>query len=244
VPASDKLTIETPEQISLEFALAGAGSRFLALAIDTLIQIGGFAVLGLLAMLASVLQVDWQSLSWALAVLVVLAFTLYYGYYAAFEALWNGQTPGKRAIRLRVITTSGRPITVYEALLRNLLRIVDQLPGIYTVGLLAIFLTERHQRLGDLAADTVVVHEQPIERQDLPARRPTAVHRGASRLRAEEIAVIETFLARRAELPDDLRVSTAHKLAGRMRARLELARETASDDEGLLEEIVAEFRTR
>jgi uncharacterized RDD family membrane protein YckC len=246
VSASEKLTIETPEQIALEFPLASAGSRFLALAIDTLLQIGGFAVLGLLALGASLLRIDLASVlgTWALAAIVILAFVLYYGYFAVFEALWNGQTPGKRAIRVRVMTTSGRPITPYDALLRNLLRIVDQMPGIYTVGLLALFFTDRNQRLGDLAADTVVVHEQPMERHDHdPARRrPPAGRRGASRLSAQEIIVVETFLSRRASLPEPLRISTARTLAARVRDRLEIAPEPTVDDERLLEDVASEFR--
>ena len=155
--------------------------------------------------------------------------------------LWNGQTPGKRAIRLRVITTSGRPIGAYDALLRNLLRIVDQLPGIYAVGLLSIFFTERNQRLGDLAADTVVVHEQPIARQEMPADL-TRMRRGAARLTAQEIAVIETFFARRDSLPDHLREQTARTLANRIRTRLDIAPDPLVRDERLLEEVAAEFR--
>jgi uncharacterized RDD family membrane protein YckC len=246
VPASEKLTIETPEQIALEFPLASAGSRFLALSIDTLIQLGGFAILGLLALGATFIRLDLDSVlgTWALAALLIVGFTLYYGYYVLFEALWNGQTPGKRAIRLRVITTSGRPITVYDALLRNLLRIVDQLPGIYTVGLLSIFLTERNQRLGDLAADTVVVHEQPIARHEIPERRAATSRRGAARLSPQEITVIETFLARRHSLPDHLRTATAKSLAERIRARLDIPAESVVGDEVLLEEIAAEFRGR
>jgi uncharacterized RDD family membrane protein YckC len=244
VTASEKLTIDTPEQIALEFPLASAGSRFLALAIDTLLQIGGFAVLALLAFGASLLRFSLEPVlgTWALAVIIILGFTLYYGYYAAFEALWNGQTPGKRAIRLRVITASGRPITPFDALLRNLLRIVDQMPGIYTVGLVSIFLTERNQRLGDLAADTVVVHEQPLERHEMPVRPAAAARRGAGRLSAQEITVIETFLARRASLPDHLRASTARSLADRVRTRLAIPAEPQVVDEVLLEEIAAEYR--
>jgi uncharacterized RDD family membrane protein YckC len=244
VPASEKLTIETPEQIALEFPLASAGSRFLALAIDTLVQLGGFAVLGLLGLAATVVRFDLNSMlgTWALAAIVILAFILYYGYYAIFEALWNGQTPGKRTIRIRVISTSGRPITVFDALLRNLLRVVDQLPGIYTVGLVSIFVTERNQRLGDLAADTVVVHEQPIERHDTPDRRVATNRRGAARLTPQEITVIETFLARRRTLPDHLRHTTAQTLAARIRTRLDIPSEPVVNDEVLLEEIAAEFR--
>jgi uncharacterized RDD family membrane protein YckC len=263
VSASDKLTIETPEQIALEFPLASAGSRFLALGIDTLIQAGGFLVLFGAALAGMALRSASAPLgTWAIAMVIVLGFLLYYGYYATFEALWSGQTPGKRAIHLRVISTSGRPITVFDALVRNLVRIVDQLPGIYTVGLLSIFLTERNQRLGDLAADTVVVHEQPIERHHLafpptldgaldadrqlgqPAPAKPIARRGATRLSAQEIAVVETFLVRRGSLPERMRHSKAQAIAARVRARLDLPAEPRLDDERLLEEIAAEFRAR
>jgi uncharacterized RDD family membrane protein YckC len=188
-------------------------------------------VLGLLGLAATVVRFDLNSMlgTWALAAIVILAFILYYGYYAIFEALWNGQTPDKRTIRIRVISTSGRPITVFDALLRNLLRIVDQLPGIYTVGLVSIFVTERNQRLGDLAADTVVVHEQPIERHDTPDRRVATNRRGAARLTPQEITVIETFLARRRTLPDHLRHTTAQTLAARIRTRLDIPSEPVVD---------------
>lgn len=248
MPASEKLTIETPEQIALEFPLASAGSRFLALAIDTLLQIGGFALLGVVALVAAILRISLQSVfgTWALAIVIVLGFILYYGYFAVFEALWNGQTPGKRVVRLRVITTSGRPITAYEALLRNLVRIVDQLPVVYTVGLLAVFFTERNQRLGDLAADTVVVHEQPAgavtaaEALGENGPRQTAPRRGAAKLTPQELAVVETFLSRRDDLPHRQRVETAAAIAGRIRRRLDV-RDTAAD-EVLLEEVAAEAR--
>lgn len=242
MPASEKLTIETPEQIALEFPLASAGSRFLALAIDTLIQLGGFAVLAVLGLIALTARTTGSPVAgnWVAATVVILGFLLYYGYFAAFEALWNGQTPGKRAIHLRVITTSGRPITAYDALLRNLVRIVDQLPGIYTVGLISLFFSEHNQRLGDLAADTVVVHEQSIERHALTGRRPSA-SRGAARLTPQEITVIETFLVRRPDLPDHQRSRTAHNLATRVRSRLAIT-DTGQSDERLLEEIATEYR--
>ena len=114
------------------------------------------------------------------------AFLLYYGYFAAFEALWGGQTPGKRAVGLRVISVTGQPITTFDALLRNLLRIVDQMPGIYAVGVLSIFFTARNQRLGDLVAGTVVVQEHglPQARRRRPRRRrPRASAPRASRSR-------------------------------------------------------------
>jgi uncharacterized RDD family membrane protein YckC len=244
--ASEKLTIDTPEQIALEFPLASAGSRFLALAIDTLLQLAGLLVLAVLALVSTAIAgLVWApGATWAFAVAVILGFLLYYGYYAAFEALWNGQTPGKRWIGLRVITTSGRPIGAFDALLRNVVRIVDQVPGIYTVGLLSVFFTERNQRLGDLAADTVVVHEQPIERRELRTDRRGARLRGAAKLTPQEIAVIETFLMRREELPDARRGKNGAALAARVRARLDIREDLSVSEETLLEEIVAEYRGR
>ena len=243
MPPLEKLTIETPEHIGLEFPLASAGSRFLAIAIDTLIQFGAFVVLAVIAALTT--RVFQQTaLTWALAILLLIAFLLYYGYFALFEAIWSGQTPGKRAIRLRVMSTSGRPITFYDSLLRNLLRIVDQVPGFYAVGLLSVFFTERNQRLGDLAADTVVVAEHQIERGHVPppTTRPLAHRRGAGRLTAEELAVIETFLSRRQDVPHHVRLQTAKAIADRVRRQLHVPADDSTPDETLLEEVAAEAR--
>ena len=242
----EKLTIDTPEQIALEFPLAGAGSRFLALAIDSFVQVGVLLVLALLAFLALWFRsLGFQSLAtWVFAVLVLLGFVLYYGYFAAFEALWGGQTPGKRAVGLRVISVSGQPITTFDSLLRNLLRIVDQMPGIYAVGVLSIFFTARNQRLGDLVAGTVVVHEHRSVQAELQSAAAPATRLGAARLTIEEVEVIQTFLTRRADLPDYLRGRTASQLADRIRARLDLPASSHRDDEALIESVAAEFRRR
>jgi uncharacterized RDD family membrane protein YckC len=251
VPAPEKLTIDTPEQIPLEFTLATLGSRFLALGADTLIQAGAMLALVLIAMgirlvagpLGDLLGGGDTVGTWLLAALVLALFTIYYGYFVFFEARWAGQTPGKRLVGLRVIHASGRPITTYEAIARNLVRVADQLPGIYAVGMLTVFLTERSQRLGDLAADTVVVHEQPVEALREP-RAPAADGRpitryGAARLTAGEIGLIEAFLRRRAEL-EGVRELHAGQIAARIRARLEITND--EEDEQFLERIVAEYR--
>ena len=242
----EKLTIDTPEQIALEFPLAGAGSRFLAITIDTLLQLAGFLVLGLIGLGALWLRsTGFASLAtWTAAVLIFVAFLLYYGYYAAFESMWVGQTPGKRVLGIRVISTSGQPITPFTAILRNLLRIVDQMPGIYAVGVLSIFFTARNQRLGDLVAGTVVVHEQHLQRAAMPAEMSEASNLGARRLSVEEIEVVETFLARRNDLPDFARHRTARELAARIRQRLEISSATHRNDEELIEMAAAEFRRR
>ncbi len=246
MPSPEKLIIDTPEQIALEFPLAGAGSRFLALTIDTLIQIVVFLVLGLIAIGATWFRaIGRRDLeTWVLAVLVLLGFLLYYGYYAAFEAMWVGQTPGKRAVGLRVISVSGQPISTFDSILRNLLRIVDQLPGIYAVGLLSVFFTARNQRLGDLAAGTVVVHERVVERASRPEAPPASVRLGAERLTAEEFEVIEAFLARRQDLPDHLRMQTARQLARRIREKLNVGAAAQVRDEELIEAVAVEYRAR
>lgn len=242
----EKLTIDTPEQIALEFPLAGAGSRFLALAIDTFVQIAVVLVLALVGLIALWFRsLGFQSLAtWVAAALILVGFFLYYGYFAAFEALWGGQTPGKRIVGLRVISVTGQPITPFDALLRNLLRIVDQMPGIYAVGVLSIFFTSRNQRLGDLVAGTVVVQEQGLPQGELASAPVLTTRLGAARLSIEEVEVIQTFLARRADLPEYLRMHTAGQLAHRIRQRLELPPNSQRDDEALIESVATEYRRR
>ena len=179
----DHLTIETPEQVPLSFLLAGIGSRFLALALDTLIQ----AVAGLLLLVIGFVIVGaggtphgmGKAETWVIAFLLLAYFLLQFGYFAFFEAVWNGQTPGKRYMHLRVIKDSGRPITTFDALGRNLLRIVDSLPGIYAVAIVSTLLSGKNKRLGDYVAGTVVVHEKPFSEHaglgwDFSGPRPKA----------------------------------------------------------------------
>src|SRR5580700_7294469 len=163
---ADKLTIDTPEQTSLEFAIAGIGSRFLAIALDTAIQAAVFAVFVLaLALLSITLPTKRFGISeqWVIAIFLLLGFFSYYGYFAIFEAIWNGQTPGKRAVRIRVIKESGRPITPSESVARNLMRIVDQLPFFYGIGIASAVLSKQNKRLGDFVAGTIVVHERTLQ---------------------------------------------------------------------------------
>jgi uncharacterized RDD family membrane protein YckC len=243
--APDKLIIDTPEQIALEYTLASAGSRFLAIAVDTAIQLVFLLALVLLLVAARVVAgtgfVTWAT--WVQAAVLLAYFVLMYGYFATFEALWSGQTPGKRLIGLRVISTSGRPITTFDSILRNLLRIVDSIPVIYAVGLVSVFLTARNQRLGDLAAGTVVVHEQGLRHGASPTLAVAPVRLGADRLEPREVEAIETFIKRRDDLSMYRRERAAHQLATHLRERLSLAIEQQPSNELLLEELVAEYRS-
>ena len=245
MPALEKLNIDTPEQVALEFSLATVGSRFLAVAIDTIIQIACAIVLLLVVALGiwATGSLGLTARPWVLAVLVIGGFVIYYGYFAVFETVWNGQTPGKRLIGLRVIHASGRPINAWEAILRNVVRLVDQMPAIYAIGIVSVFVTARSQRLGDLAAGTVVVHERLAEALDdvAPQRRVARSAHGARRLAPEEISVIELFFSRRGQLDGYVRMRTAHQIARRVRERLEINAQL--DDEQLLEDVVAEYRS-
>lgn len=247
-PWVDKLTIETPEQTSLEYPLAGVGSRFLAVALDTLIQWGAGLVLFTVFIIVLPLGKFWEgTINWAVAVLILGMFLLMFGYFAIFEAIWNGQTPGKRLTRLRVIQDSGRPITVYQAILRNLLRIADYLPGMYLAGIISILVSKQNKRLGDFVAGTVVVHEKPFEQSQMTWETPQAETTSASqfnvsRLTTEELRLIESFLQRRDYLSAEVRGTLARQIAARIAEKLALAPEERPAPEAFLEEIARERR--
>src|SRR4026209_261324 len=152
ITSDDTLVIETPERVPLHFALASIGNRLIACAIDHTIQI-----IVLIAMVITFLIIsdaaDFGSRlasapKWVIALLVIIQFLIINGYFAIFEWLWSGQTPGKRWLKLRVIREDGRPITFWEASVRNLLRTFDMFPPwFYSVGLIAVFSSTRDQRL-------------------------------------------------------------------------------------------------
>ena len=223
-PMGQKLIIETPELIPLEFMLAGVGSRFLALALDTILQF----VLSLVALIPAFVlsQAGVLNDNWVFAAVVLILFAVQYGYFAGFEIAWSGQTPGKRWLGLRVIRDSGLQITPTDAIARNLLRIVDQIPGIYAVGILSTLLSSQSKRLGDYLAGTVVVHEMPFEdarpslarSADEPAVEEQT--RAAARLSAADLDLIETFLDRRSQLDDIVRRVMADRIAGMLASRM------------------------
>jgi uncharacterized RDD family membrane protein YckC len=253
VTAYEQLTIDTPEQIALEFPLAGVGSRCLAMVLDTLIQAAfGIIVLiiasllgfGFAVILGHVSNASSQTLGmWVLALVILVLFSAWYGYFALFEIIWRGQTPGKRALGLRVISASGRPMTPTQAILRNLLRVVDQLPALYAVAIISVLISSRNQRLGDIAAGTVVVREQETEAVHVSAQETAVKDRlRANRLTDQELSLIERFLQRRDELDPELRGRTALQIATRIRERLGIT-EPAINNEDLLERVLAEYRT-
>lgn len=214
----DMDVIETPEYVELRRPLAGIGSRFIAGLIDHALLLLGFLVLLLLLMLVGMLSFSnvgraTPSLRWwAIAVLIVAAFVLYWGYFGVFELLMNGQTPGKRRMRIRVAREGGGAAGASEIAIRNLLRPVDALAA-YGVAGICMFLTRRVQRLGDLAAGTVVVSEQVADysaksdkRRKVEWQDEADAHAlRATGLRPEEHRALSSYWARRTELTVDAR---------------------------------------
>lgn len=246
----DKLTIETPELIPLEYPLAGIGSRFLAIAIDSLIQLGVGLVLFLLGMLmfSSSFPHSHPGQVWMTAIVLLFLFLIEFGYFAVFEAYWNGQTPGKRYIHLRVIKDSGRPISVFDSVARNLLRIVDSIPSFYGIGILSALISRKNKRLGDFVAGTVVVHEKPlVNRPDIDwTSKPVTAPSGydVSKLTPEEFEVIEVFLARRQQLAPGVRSEMARKLALRFGTKLNVPEQDREDAEIFVERLANDYRSQ
>jgi uncharacterized RDD family membrane protein YckC len=257
------LIIETPERVSLHFALASIGNRFLACAVDHFIQlllvlliVVGFQWAGLLSEFRDRLS---EAPKWAIAALIILVFCIWSGYFAVFEWAWNGQTPGKRLLKLRVIREDGRPVTIWEAAARNLVRIFDMMPApFYSVGLLSVFLSSRDQRVGDFVAGTVVVREREDEAPtfdtvfnapttDVAMRRcfnPVEFVGDTSTMTEREIEVVETFLRRRWDLSQGVRQWMAWRVATPILYKLkpDFDRD-AFTYEGFLEELLHRYRT-
>lgn len=164
-PIGDQLNIDTPELVAIEMPLAGIGSRFIAILVDTLILGGVFLLLFFLAafLLPSLGAIGEKAATWGAGIFALILFLVFWGYFALSEAFNNGRTLGKRVAKIRVIHQSGRGVTFVESLGRNLVRFIDYLPGFYGVGIVAIFLSRRHQRLGDMVAGTLVVREREVD---------------------------------------------------------------------------------
>jgi uncharacterized RDD family membrane protein YckC len=170
----DQLNVETPELVELRFPVAGIGSRFLAQLIDLLLIALFYAlllvVIAIAASGASATASTEASSSgmttedkWLIAGIIFVNFMLFWGYFSLFEGLWHGQTPGKHWMKLRAIKDSGRAITLFEAMARNLLRVIDWAPSFYLAGVIAMLCNRSQKRLGDMVAGTIVVHERTDE---------------------------------------------------------------------------------
>ncbi len=227
----DRITVDTPEGLRLELTLAGLGTRILAALLDGVIQgvLLAIVIFGMVTIGSSVGDdigfLFLGGLSLAVTVVVV-------GYPIAFETLNGGRTPGKAGLGIRVVRTSGAPVGFWPSTIRNLFRLVDFLPTGYAVGSFTILATEANQRLGDLAASTIVIRDR------LPTRLPASDLADApgwdvSSVTRDEVVLVRRFFDRARSLPLDRRLQLAGQIAARLRPKVGGVEETLDDEEFL-----------
>jgi uncharacterized RDD family membrane protein YckC len=216
------MVVPTPERVSFSYETANLGSRFVAQLIDLAALLA--MLVGLVAV-ALALQALTHDSTIPTLLLLIGGFAVFWGYFMVSEAVWSGQTPGKRVLRLRVVDLRGGPVAVSQSLIRNLVRIVDFLPAYYLVGAIAIFVTRRNQRLGDLAAGTVVVRErQAVSLHDLASAPAAPVEtqraRWGRRLEPRLRRFVVAYAGRRAQLPPWRRAELAAQVEPALKAVL------------------------
>jgi uncharacterized RDD family membrane protein YckC len=261
----DQISIDTPELVSIELPLAGIGSRFIALLVDYLIWGAGLVVVVILAilLLPALRTFNKISAQWAEAIVIFIVFLFNWGYFTLFEAFWNGRTPGKRVAKIRVIQRSGRSIGLVESMARNLVRYVDQLPFFYAVGVITMFVTRQHQRLGDLAAGTLVVRDREPEtplwgdtgsrtftaqlfNANVPIPEPhtaiTLPALGISKLSSADLEVLEGFFSRRLDMSLATRQALAVRIAAAIQAKSGLETPAGVSVETFLEATARQLR--
>jgi len=249
-----EIRVRTPENVVFGFRLAGLASRLSAAIIDYAIVsflvgllIGAMGIVAL-AFRISLPGIGTFASAGAVAIVFLAIFVVLFGYFTFFEMLWNGQTPGKRALGLRVVKDLGQGITFADSLVRNLVRIADILPGFYGVGALAVLTSQRNKRLGDHVAGTLVV---AVEKERPPAPFSAVWERHnslkedavlAARIRQEitpeETELVRDVWQRRLRLPPDRRGALTAQVATHLRTRLALPPMPDVPDEQLLLDVL------
>jgi uncharacterized RDD family membrane protein YckC len=250
--AQRAISIRTPENIELSYALAGPGSRAAAYFLDLMIMsvILQVALNLFIALLATLLEaVGADGRLWAAAISGLLMFALYNCYFILFEWLWNGQTPGKRLLHIRVIKQGGYALRFFDTILRNLLRVIDFLPFFYGVGLASLVLTRDSQRVGDLVAGTIVVYQEPVVTESLPPDLSSAEELEPTLLPAELLAAIpgdvitlaSEYLGSRPDLAPRPRQELAAELVDLIHETSGLAPRPAQGVESFLVAVVRQY---
>lgn len=214
----DRVVLTTPEGVTIDLVLAGLGSRFAAALLDFMVRTAVVIAIAVLGGLVGELHGGW-----AAAFAVLFIFFVTFGYDLLFEVLGGGRTFGKRWTGIRVVDRNGGPVRFVPSAVRNLLRIIDILPGFYLVGTVVLLVSKRNQRLGDLAAGTFVIRERRTARPS--AFVPATVVEGVelwdvASVTAEEVAMIRRFLERRAALLPAARLRLGDDLATRLRPKV------------------------
>ncbi len=232
----NRVSLSTPESVELDFTLAGIGNRTLALFIDyqllSLILLAFWILAGLFAVgLFSVLStsnIDYSGLPWwLLGIAILLNFVIYSGYFVYFEVMHQGQTPGKRFTKIRVVRDTGRPVGLSQAVLRSLLRPVDDF---CFIGVFLILFGKREKRIGDWVAGTLVIQDQRGDRtktlsisqaaEQLATKLPTLAD--VTKLIPDDYAVVQEYLQRRSNMTSKARSEKSMELARQLRIIIEL----------------------
>ena len=243
-----QLEVRTPERIAFSYELAGLGSRFLAVALDMLLQIVVVAILftGLslavthlpsIKTVAATPEIKRFANNFAIGLLVFVVFIIFFGYFILFEALGNGQTPGKRWLGIRVVRDGGYPIDFSASLIRNLVRVGELMLGVYVLAGISALISAENKRIGDFAAGTVVVRDSKmVIPTDFGDTLTEPVYSATGFVSGEERALIHRFIERRDTLDARKRSALAASLAERVRARVPVDLQRL-DDESLLERL-------
>jgi uncharacterized RDD family membrane protein YckC len=216
----DRITLETPENVAVDVSLAGLGSRMIAILIDWVIR--GGLILALMFLTVFLPRINGDPGAGGAAIFFVVSFLIFFGYDILFETLASGRTPGKRAVGIRVVRASGGPVGFVASSIRNLLRLIDMLPAGYAAGVIAILVSRRNQRLGDMAAGTLVIRDPQAADVPLPPRilDPETASWDVSTITVEEIGTVRRFLERRNSLDRQARARIADQLATRLHPKV------------------------
>ena len=242
--AQDQVHIKTPEFVSLQFRLAGLGSRAAAMIIDqAILTLTQIALILLLVFTTSSDMWQMMEYGWMVAIMIIVLFAVNWGYFFVGEYFFNGKTIGKNIIGIRVIQENGHSITLLSALIRNLLRIVDMLPTSYFLGIILVFLHSKHKRLGDMAAGTIVVHERKAKRKKKTSLDKEIEDRGLNKnsiaiddlalnsLGAKEFNLLKTYSFKFIEMRDAPRNQLTREMAAILLPKVGLELGTKSDRE-------------
>lgn len=225
---STSIPIETPEGITFDYELASLADRGKAYLIDLAVRAVVVVVVGVAMMVALGPLIKAGVGLW-----MIIYFVVEWGYYVVLEMLMDGQSIGKRLLSLRAVKTAGHPIGFYDSVLRNLLRAADLLPFTYGAGIVSVLITRRFQRLGDLAADTIVVRERKgWFGSRLPKIDPKLAQAGHRQvvLSNRERRLLQEFMLRKDRLHPERREQIAEILAEPYRKRFSLPAEQSSTD--------------
>lgn len=232
--------VVTPENVRFHYTLAGPGTRLLALVVDAGVLTAALLVLSLGLALVLPLFGDY-----AAAVYGLLSSGLVLGFWIGFELRWNGQTPGKRLLGLRVVGDQGLRLEPSQVVLRNVLRIVDVLPGLFGAGGLVSFMHPEHRRIGDIVAGTLVIREavvppperlhdaleRAVSERALSDPAALAAHAAVRSVSSDELALLQELISRRDALAPAARFKLFRAVASHYRQLLAIELAEGQSDE-------------